>query len=44
MANAMLSVLNGLGMEMDHFGDSTGEFSLRQSEVTLEEQIQQMED
>ncbi len=28
MANAMLTALNGLGMEMDSFGDSTGEFSL----------------
>ena len=28
MANAMLTALNGLGMEMDGFGDSTGEFSL----------------
>ncbi|MCY3547195.1 MAG: DUF1552 domain-containing protein [Gemmatimonadetes bacterium] len=28
MANAMLWALNGLGMEMESFGDSTGEFSL----------------
>ena len=28
MANAMLAALNGLGMEMPGFGDSTGEFSL----------------
>ncbi|MCY4572179.1 MAG: DUF1552 domain-containing protein [Gemmatimonadetes bacterium] len=28
MANAMLAALNGLGMEMDSFGDSTGEFSI----------------
>lgn len=28
MANAMLSVLNELGMEMDQFGDSTGELAL----------------
>ena len=28
MANAMLTALNGLGMEMDSFGDSTGEFPL----------------
>ena len=28
MANAMLSALNGLGMEMKSFGDSNGEFSL----------------
>ncbi len=28
MANAMLTALNGLGMEMNSFGDSTGEFSL----------------
>jgi hypothetical protein len=35
MSNAMLSVLNGLGMDMDHFGDSTGEFSLTQSAVEI---------
>ena len=28
MANAMLTALNGLGMEMETFGDSTGEFAL----------------
>ena len=28
MANAMLWALNGMGMEMESFGDSTGEFSL----------------
>ena len=28
MANAMLTALNGLGMEMEAFGDSTGEFAL----------------
>ena len=28
MANAMLAVLNGMGMEMPRFGDSTGEFSI----------------
>ncbi|MCG8467273.1 MAG: DUF1552 domain-containing protein [Gemmatimonadetes bacterium] len=28
MANAMLTVMNGLGMNMDAFGDSTGELSL----------------
>ena len=28
MANAMLTALNGLGMEMESFGDSTGEFAL----------------
>ena len=28
MANAMLTALNGLGMEMDSFGDSTAEFPL----------------
>ena len=28
MANAMLAALNGMGMEMESFGDSTGEFSL----------------
>ena len=28
MANAMLAALNGLGMELDGFGDSTGEFSV----------------
>jgi hypothetical protein len=36
MANVMLSVLKHLGVEdMSSFGDSTGEFSLRQSAVTL---------
>ena len=29
MANVMLAALNDLGMEMDSFGDSNGEFSLR---------------
>ena len=29
MANVMLSLMHGLGMEMETFGDSTGEFSLR---------------
>ena len=29
MANAMLAALNDLGMEMENFGDSNGEFSLR---------------
>ncbi len=28
MANAMLAALNGMGMEMESFGDSTGELSL----------------
>jgi hypothetical protein len=28
MANAMLSVMNGMGMEMESFGDSTGELAL----------------
>jgi hypothetical protein len=29
MANAMLSMMHGLGMDdMDSFGDSTGEFTL----------------
>jgi hypothetical protein len=37
MANAMLAMLNGLGMELDGFGDSTGEFSLRQSAVNVEQ-------
>ena len=36
MANVMLSVLKHLGLEdMSSFGDSTGEFSLRQSAVTV---------
>ncbi len=36
MANVMLSVLKHLGLEdMPSFGDSTGEFSLRQSAVTV---------
>jgi hypothetical protein len=36
MANVMLSVLKNLGLEdMTSFGDSTGEFSLTQSAVTL---------
>ena len=28
MANAMLTLMQSLGLEMDHFGDSTGTFSL----------------
>jgi hypothetical protein len=28
MANPMLSMLHTLGLEMDRFGDSTGEFDL----------------
>ena len=36
MANVMLSLLKHLGVEdMSSFGDSTGEFSLRQSAVTV---------
>ena len=31
MANAMLAALNGLGMEMARFGDSTGEYTLSAS-------------
>ncbi|MDP2322200.1 MAG: DUF1552 domain-containing protein [Acidobacteriota bacterium] len=30
MANAFLAMAEGLGMEMDHFGDSTGKLSLTQ--------------
>ena len=37
MANAMLTALNGLGMEMDRFGDSTGEFSLTATSPTSTE-------
>ncbi|MDE2653753.1 MAG: DUF1552 domain-containing protein [Gemmatimonadetes bacterium] len=37
MANAMLTALNGLGMEMDGFGDSTGEFSLTATSPTSTE-------
>ena len=34
MANAFLTMGNALGMEMDHFGDSTGELSLTQAMPT----------
>jgi hypothetical protein len=35
MANVMLSLLNHLGLEdVTSFGDSTGEFSFRQSALT----------
>ena len=36
MANVMLTLLQQLGLDdMTSFGDSTGEFSLRQSAVTV---------
>ena len=37
MANAMLAALNDLGMEMESFGDSNGEFSLRPPSATTSE-------